>query len=305
MGFNSEEARPSSSKGCTILGKVESAVVELSHGELVGRALEVLKRELGPFVEHQLLDAYKERWREVAKRFAPLRPEPSDSDFDAQALLTIIWGLWNEVFGTRLKRTERNLVSELRSIRNAHAHQEDFSYRDTLRALDTVERMLLAIKSPAAKMIEDMHAELIRNRLTPPKRKAPRPQSQSRRPMSRKEAIARVNAFYGEGKTRPQNSTFSNINSAVPRWWLDVPVSRLASDGCRYHNLLLYDDQTDKLYHLEVPCEYFGANRDRLPLVRDGNFVRLTLSTDTSRLFRNVAPVDSSVEFKQFLRATA
>ena len=44
---------------------------------------------------------------------------------------------------------ERSLVSELREYRNAWAHQEPFSGEDTIRMLDSAQRLLTAVSSEA------------------------------------------------------------------------------------------------------------------------------------------------------------
>ncbi len=51
-----------------------------------------------------------------------------------------MWDQWNETFRRTLGFAERSLVSELREHRNRWAHQEPFDTRDTLRALDTIDR---------------------------------------------------------------------------------------------------------------------------------------------------------------------
>ena len=45
---------------------------------------------------------------------------------------------------------ERSLVSELRENRNAWAHQEPFSGEDTIRMLDSAQRLLTAVSSKQA-----------------------------------------------------------------------------------------------------------------------------------------------------------
>lgn len=293
-------------------------IVELSYSELIGRALDILRSELTPFVERQLHAAYKQDPKEAAAKILRLPSEFRQNrlEFDVQALLAIIWSSWNDVFQPILKKPERSLVSELRDVRNRHAHQQPFSYRDTLRALDTAERMLRAIQSPAAATVEQMHDELLKRAKSsggePTINTLPlqSPNSAGSLSMTRSLAMVRVNAFYGANKygankVRGENSTFSNINRAVPLWWLDIPVRKLEPEAASLHNILLYDNRKDKLYHLAVPTVYLRANKKNFIPINNGTHVRLHLSTDESKLFRNVVPASPGVEFKRFLQATA
>src|SRR5262249_27085453 len=50
-------------------------------------------------------------------------------------------------FRSALGSAERNLVFELREVRNKWAHNEQFSSNDTIRALDTMERLLTAVSA--------------------------------------------------------------------------------------------------------------------------------------------------------------
>jgi hypothetical protein len=59
--------------------------------------------------------------------------------------------------------SERGFVTEMRDARNKWAHQEQFSTRDTLRILDTAERLLQAFSAAdQMKLIQAQHRELQR-----------------------------------------------------------------------------------------------------------------------------------------------
>ena len=60
-------------------------------------------------------------------------------------MLSVMANSWNLVFGKKLGKAERNIVTELRLVRNDWAHQEPFSKDDAYRALDSAERLLRAI----------------------------------------------------------------------------------------------------------------------------------------------------------------
>ena len=132
--------------------------------ERVGRALELLRAGLHPYVRRELEQKYREAWRKEASAclhedWADLRGEPR---LDAHALLVIMWDKWGDVFGRTLGHAERSLIAELREIRNRWAHQEPYSADDTYRALDTVTRLLTAISAEEAHEVDRMKREFLR-----------------------------------------------------------------------------------------------------------------------------------------------
>ena len=84
------------------------------------------------------------------------------AQWDAAALLKLMWAIWNDVFKYTLGHTERSLVSELRDWRNKWAHQHHFSSDDTDRALDSAERLLTAVSAPQTDEVNRMKMELRR-----------------------------------------------------------------------------------------------------------------------------------------------
>lgn len=136
-----------------------------SHREMIGKALDLLRDGLRPFVERELEGVYKDGWQEEAARALhrdqEWHPAEGDDRLDIQALLLLITNLWREVFAKTLGHAERNLAFELRTVRNKWAHQEAFSADDTLRSLDSVARLLEAI-GERAQPIRTMHRELLR-----------------------------------------------------------------------------------------------------------------------------------------------
>jgi hypothetical protein len=130
----------------------------------VGKGLEVLKDGLRPFVEREMKSVYGERW--ASQVVYALRDTPNysgtDKDLDVQALLVLMWNLWNEVFRNTLGYTERSYISELREVRNKWAHQEVFSSDDAHRALDTMSRLLSAVSAPEAQELEKQKYDVLR-----------------------------------------------------------------------------------------------------------------------------------------------
>ena len=136
----------------------------LTNHERVGKAMELLRTGLGPFVEREIKTAHpgpspeRETFRYLNKRELAMRPI---TEWDAHALLILMWQSWNAVFRTTLGHAERNYVSELRDARNRWAHQRSFSTEDAQRILDSTHRLLSAISAPE----ETAEADKIRNEL--------------------------------------------------------------------------------------------------------------------------------------------
>ena len=134
--------------------------------ERVGKALELLRAGLAPFVEREVQSNVKAGrvHMDVLRRFSddPLLNSKPISQWDAGALLRLMWDTWNDVFSRTLGYAERSLVSELRDARNKWAHQMPFSSRDAERALDSMSRLLAAISAPEAAEVDRMMMELRR-----------------------------------------------------------------------------------------------------------------------------------------------
>ena len=140
----------------------------ISNHERIGKALELLRAGLGPFADRELQAAAKDGTitPQVLRGFLddPLLAKKTPTEWDAAALLKLMWDTWDEVFRKTLGHAERSLISELRDARNRWAHQEPFSSDDAYRALDSVGRLLVAVSAPQADEVEKMKMELLRLR---------------------------------------------------------------------------------------------------------------------------------------------
>ena len=137
----------------------------ITNQERVGRAMELLRAGLAPFVEREITAAVNRGTVVPALQgFAedPLVKNKSINSWDVALLLRVMWESWNEVFRTILGPAERGLVGELRGHRNRWAHQDPFSSDDTDRALDSVTRLLAAISAPQGDEVNKMKLELRR-----------------------------------------------------------------------------------------------------------------------------------------------
>lgn len=120
----------------------------LSNRDRIGRGLELLGAGLEPFVDMMMSLATPDAvdWvkaieaRDAAKHGTNRTYDKTDVRF----LLRVMTEEWR-VFKDRLSRVEQNFASELREAGNKWAHTKPFSGDDTYRALDTMERLLIAI----------------------------------------------------------------------------------------------------------------------------------------------------------------
>lgn len=141
----------------------------ITNHERVGKALELLKEGLQPFVEREMKAQHAQQWfdqvkasvRETQSNLFGSETEPR---WDVAALLGVMWNQWQLVFRKTLGQAERSMVSELRDVRNKWAHQNPFSGDDAYRALDSVSRLLTAVSASQADDVEKMKMELLRVR---------------------------------------------------------------------------------------------------------------------------------------------
>ncbi len=141
--------------------------------QTTGRALELLTKGLAPFFEQQMHDVFRDDWVDVARAsfrqdraVSVLTQLPLD-EWDAQALLTVMWDQWNAVFRQKLGLFERSLVSELREFRNRWAHQSELTDDDCYRVLDSAQRLLHAVNASEELLVDldRMKLDVLRERL--------------------------------------------------------------------------------------------------------------------------------------------
>jgi predicted AAA+ superfamily ATPase len=140
----------------------------------VFEGMELLPEGLIPFVEKRLESQIKGHWQvQVLERVRGLRPNGDGQvNWDQQGLLQVMMAFWKDAFAMVLGHPERSYVSELLDVRNKLSHNENFTYDDAERALDTMRRLLEAVsaKDVADKIstardtiLRTKYAELARN----------------------------------------------------------------------------------------------------------------------------------------------
>jgi predicted AAA+ superfamily ATPase len=143
----------------------------VSNRERVGRAFEALAKGLGPFVDDQMRAVHGAGWLEAFSSSGQRGPQPASLG-DPAFLLRVVAEAWESAFRHRLARPERSLVFELRDTRNRWAHNEAFNADDTYRALDSIERLLVAADAKEAEEVGRSKAELMRLRYEAEAKKA-------------------------------------------------------------------------------------------------------------------------------------
>jgi hypothetical protein len=135
-----------------------------ANNDRVTEALDLLTAGLHPYVEQRLKAVYREGWvRSATGSFRDDRSRTNGDrvDWDAHSLLTVMWDQWNSVFRSELGHYERSMVSELREFRNRWAHQQEFDFNDAYRILDSVRRLLTAVRAPNAADVARRQQEMI------------------------------------------------------------------------------------------------------------------------------------------------
>ena len=140
----------------------------------VFEGMELLPEGLISFVEKRMESQITGHWQvQVVERVRGLRPTSDGQvNWDQQGLLQVMMAFWKEAFSMVLGHTERSYISELLEVRNKLSHNENFTYDDAERALDSMRRLLEAVsaKDVAEKIstardtiLRTKYAELARN----------------------------------------------------------------------------------------------------------------------------------------------
>ncbi len=135
----------------------------VSNRDRIGRAFEQFAEGLAPYVERRMSasspvgDKWFGRFVEQSKGL------PSDASLrDPAVLLRVMADCWDLAFRSELRKSDRNVVFELRDVRNKWAHNEGFSPDDAYRALDSIERLLVAVDANEAEEVGRSKDDLMR-----------------------------------------------------------------------------------------------------------------------------------------------
>lgn len=137
--------------------------------QYVFEGMELLPSALIPFVEKRLETSLKGHWQlEVVERVQGLRPNSAgEVGWDQQGLLKTMMAFWKDAFANVLGHPERSYVSELLDVRNKLSHNENFSYDDAERALDSMRRLMEAISAgDVAEQLGKMRDTILRTKFS-------------------------------------------------------------------------------------------------------------------------------------------
>src|SRR6266705_3433057 len=135
----------------------------ITNHERVGKALDLLKAGLAPFVERELKARHGDDWALQVREILDdtrLGDGKGDALQDVVVVLVVMDRSWGNVFRRILGKAERSLVNELIDVRNRWAHQEPCSGDDADRALDSAERLLTAVSASQADDVRKVKMEL-------------------------------------------------------------------------------------------------------------------------------------------------
>ena len=142
-----------------------------SNRDRVGTALDLFVEGMVPFVTRELKARYKDSWNKQVRNVMRGNPATSSSAnssniaWDAPLVCNVIHAEWRHLFDFKLGKAERAMLHELSDHRNRWAHQKPFSTDDTLRALDTVHRLLTSVAAAdEAVKVDQLKAEVMRTR---------------------------------------------------------------------------------------------------------------------------------------------
>lgn len=116
----------------------------MANTERIARSLDLLRDGMRPKCEETWEGFFGEGWLDTVNQRLH-NPEQSPTTTDIAFLFKGMKGTWQEVFGHIFGPDVRALVFELANVRNSWAHQGAFSTDDTVRALDSMERLLDAM----------------------------------------------------------------------------------------------------------------------------------------------------------------
>ena len=134
----------------------------MANTERISRALDLLRDGLRPKCEDTWRGFYGEGWLEAVNGRLHT-PDRNPSTEDAAFLFKGMKATWQEVFGHGFPPAVRALVFEVADARNSWAHQQALSTDDTVRALDSMERLLEAFGNlDERQQIRNLRRDLMR-----------------------------------------------------------------------------------------------------------------------------------------------
>lgn len=141
----------------------------------VDQLLHVFQQGFEPFVMTAIKSVHGQQWLEVLRNTPDLRVNVQrvPLHLDATALVRIMLHHWDTTFARILANTEKNMLLEVRQVRNKWAHHGAIHVDDVDRLADNISRLLVAINAPNAEFATQLRESSRLKRYqptTPPKR---------------------------------------------------------------------------------------------------------------------------------------
>ncbi len=148
----------------------------ISNQDRINKALEVFNKGLAPFVEREMQNHFGDEWQTKIRenlndKLFEMNAQAKLLQWDSSSLIGTMLGFWNEVFSKTLGNSDRSLVFEIKDARNRWAHQQQISLDDAYRALDSMQRLLVAVNSPEAEELDNQKHQIMRQRYEAQSRK--------------------------------------------------------------------------------------------------------------------------------------
>lgn len=126
----------------------------ISNKERIGDALELLAEGLYPPFKQEMKNKYSDQWQEEAQKYITKYKNMKKRELeerlsqDIGALLQVISNKWDSIFknNENVDNQHRGIIFELIQLRNNWAHGNEFSDRDTERAIDNMVLLLMAFQ---------------------------------------------------------------------------------------------------------------------------------------------------------------
>jgi len=134
----------------------------MANPERVSKALDLLRDGIVPNCEATWSGFFGDAWlNEINQRMH--HPESDPTMTDVAFVLKGIKATWNDVWSHNFANEVRSLVFEVATARNRWAHQDSMSSDDTMRALDSMERLLEAFgNEEERKGVRSLRRDLMR-----------------------------------------------------------------------------------------------------------------------------------------------
>ena len=115
--------------------------------------------------------------------------------------------------------------------------------------------------------------------------------------MDKQSAIAKVNDYLGHRQLYGRNTSFANINSSKPVWWLNINPAKFQNDL----HLLLVTDKQDRLIWLKIEADTIPEPDRTFRKRSDNGAIDLEISSDPSRYLVDIKSGGSEYSFAKHI----